>query len=349
MLIWSLVALGLTCLTALAEDGTTVSHDIDSAAVAGNQMGITSLRRVLVYLPDGYADSRRSYPVIYWIPGWETPASREYVGSLDEAIGAGKLPPVIVVNIDVREGLVLLNSAVFGRWEDFVVDELIPFIDEEYRTIPLPQGRALMGHSTGGYGAMLLPLLHPGVWSAVGLNDASVWGGCAEEMFRGLGFQKDDLRSAVSFSEYDSLTGRSRARIQIGIALAYDPDAPLLFERPDFDAPQLSSAWRDYCLQDYFTVLARNDALALLSVIAVGVADRDLPTNYDANIRMITAFRQTGVKTTYLATPGSHGGDRPRRFVRLAKAVTSGMNVGFPDPTVTAPETWARLREAASR
>jgi len=49
-------------------------------------------------------------------------------------------PPVIVVNIAGRQGLVLLNSAVFGRWEDFVVDELLPFIDAEYRTIPLPQG-----------------------------------------------------------------------------------------------------------------------------------------------------------------------------------------------------------------
>ncbi|MEO2007042.1 MAG: alpha/beta hydrolase-fold protein, partial [Candidatus Poribacteria bacterium] len=160
------IALSMCVLTlaarvglARAEGGSTISHDIESAAVAGNRMGITSLRRVLVYLPDGYAESRRSYPVIYWIPGWETPASREYVGSLDKAIGDGSLPPVIVVNIDVREGLVLLNSTVFGRWEDFVVDELVPFIDSEYRTIPLPEGRALMGHSTGGYGAMMMPLL----------------------------------------------------------------------------------------------------------------------------------------------------------------------------------------------
>jgi hypothetical protein len=44
---------------ARAEGGSTISHDIESAAIAGNQMGITSLRRVLVYLPDGYAESRR--------------------------------------------------------------------------------------------------------------------------------------------------------------------------------------------------------------------------------------------------------------------------------------------------
>ena len=137
---------------------------------------------------------------------------------------AGTLPPVIVVNIDVREGLVLLNSTVFGRWEDFVVDELLPFIDAEYRTIPLPQGRALMGHSTGGYGAMMLPLLHPGIWSAVGLNDASVGGGCAEEMF-GRGPIGEEFQAIELFADYASLSGVTRARLQIGLAIAPDPDA----------------------------------------------------------------------------------------------------------------------------
>ncbi|MEO2007041.1 MAG: alpha/beta hydrolase-fold protein [Candidatus Poribacteria bacterium] len=333
-----------------ADGGSTISHDIESAAVAGNQMGITSLRRVLVYMPEGYDKSRRSYPVIYWIPGWETPASREYVGSLDEAIGDGKLPPVIVVNIDVREGLVLLNSTVFGRWEDFVVDELVPFIDAEYRTIPLPQGRALMGHSTGGYGAMMLPLLHPGVWSAVGLNDASVWGGCPDEMFRGvraLGAIPDGFNLIRDFSDYATASGAAQATMQIGIVLAPNPEALLLFDLPDPEVAQMSSVWHDYCLMDPSMAPARHDALSMLSVIAVGVADRDLATNYDANISMLSAFHKAGVKATYIPTPGSHGGNRPHRFITLAREVTAAMNVGFPDPTVTTPAAWARTREAA--
>ena len=72
-----LCALLAALWTARARAGTVELHDIKSAAVAGNLMGITPTRRVLVYLPDGYATTRRSYPVLYWIPGWETPASRE--------------------------------------------------------------------------------------------------------------------------------------------------------------------------------------------------------------------------------------------------------------------------------
>ncbi|MEO2007040.1 MAG: alpha/beta hydrolase-fold protein [Candidatus Poribacteria bacterium] len=297
-------------------------------------------------MPEGYADSRRSYPAIYWIPGWETPASREYVGSLDEAIGDGKLPPIIVVSIDVREGLVLLNSTVFGRWEDFVVDELVPFIDGEYRTIPLLQGRALMGHSTGGYGAMMLPLLHPGIWSAVGLNDASVWGGCAAEMFGRREPVADEFRAIDLLSEYASLSGVTRARIQMGVAIAPDPETSLGFHYPDFSQSQLPKEWRDHCLQDHFTLFARHDALSALSTIVVGVADANAGTNYHPNIRMLTALRQAGIEALHLEMPGTHGGDRPRRFLRLAQAVTRVMNTGFPDPTVTTPAAWATIRQA---
>ena len=161
-----------------AAASSTYVHRIESEAVAGNRAGITSTRRLLVYTPEGYDESRRVYPVIYWIPGWQTPASSEYVGALDKAISSGHIPPVITVTIDVREGVLMLNSVVFGNWADFLVNEVVPFIDGEYRTIKAPEGRSLMGHSTGGYGALLLPLLYPGVWSTVGLNDASVWGVC---------------------------------------------------------------------------------------------------------------------------------------------------------------------------
>ena len=93
---------------------------------------------------------------------------------------------------------------------------------------------------------------------------------------------------------------------------------------------------------------ARHDALSLLAAIVIGVADADRQTNHDVNIRMLTALRQVDIKALLLQMPGTHGGDRPRRFIRLAKAVTRGMNTGFPDPTITAPDAWGRIKEGAS-
>ena len=66
---------------------------------------------------------------------------------------------------------------------------------------------------------MMMPLLHPGVWSAVGLNDASVWAGCADVMF-GRGPVGEQFQAIELFADYASLSGVTRARIQIGIAIA---------------------------------------------------------------------------------------------------------------------------------
>ena len=326
-----------------AEAGTVALHDIESEAVAGNQMGITATRRILVYLPDGYAETLRSYPVLYWIPGWETPASREYFPALDRAIADGKLPPVIVVHVDVREGLILLNSPVFGRWEDFITDELVPFVDGRYRTVASPAGRAVMGHSSGGYAAIMLPLLLPGIWSAVGLNDASMWAGCPDEMF-GRGVGSDFLNK--DFADYASFSGYERARTQIGIALAADPDAALGFSVPDGTATRPPDEWRSHCLLDPAAITALGEGARGLSAVAVGVPTEIAGTNRDENIRLLTALRQAGIESTHVFTHGGHGGDRPRRFIALAKVVTDAMNVGFPDPAITAPTAWGVLKAA---
>ncbi len=323
-----------------AERGTTVIHDIDSGAIADNQMGIPPLRRLLVYVPEGYAESRRTYPAIYWIPGWETPASREYVGALDEAIGDGDLPPVIVVHVDVREGLVLLNSSMFGRWEDFMTDEVVPFVDATYRTVARPAGRALMGHSTGGYGAMMLPLLHPGIWGAVGLNDAAMWGGCAAEMF-----WRTDFPFDAAVDEYDSQASTVRARIQIGIALAPDPGSALGFNVPRMFAAELPPEWRGHCLLDVETVMARSAAMSQFAAIVVGIPSHGQYTNRAYNLRLVSALREAGVDARAVPMLGGHGGDRPRRFIALAERVTDTMNVGFLDPGVVTVDVWARLRD----
>ncbi len=341
-----LCALLAALWTARARAGTVELHDIKSAAVAGNLMGITPTRRVLVYLPDGYATTRRSYPVLYWIPGWETPASREYFPALDKEIADGRLPPVIVVHVDVREGLILLNFPVFGRWEDFITEELTPFIDAEYRTVATPAGRALMGHSSGGYAAIMLPLLHPGIWSAVGLNDASMWAGCPDEMF-GRGVGSDFL--SKDFADYASFSGYERARTQIGIALAADPDAALGFSVPDRTATDTPNEWRSHCLLDPAAITALGEGAGGLAAVAVGIPTEILGTNHDENIRLLTALRQAGIESTPVFTRGGHGGDRPRRFIALARPVADAMNVGFPDPAITTSTTWGVLKAGHAR
>ena len=330
-----LLALVGTASLARAQGGSTVIHDIESAAIADNQMGIAALRRVLVYLPRGYADTRRSYPVLYWIPGWETPASREYVAGLDAAIDKRWIPEAIVVIVDVREGLVLLNSTVFGRWEEFVTDEVIPLIGGEYRTIPDARGRAIMGHSTGGYGALMLSLLHPGVWSAVGLNDASVWAGCT------VPWQEfpDDMQSVPEASGY------LRAWMQVAIAIAPNPEAPLLFDMPTEgeDGWISDPRWKPYCLLRADVLDMYRETLLGMSTIQVLVPRRGGPTNAMPNVTMWHGMTSLGVRGAFTEMPGTHGGDRVNRLVLLARRILPKLADAFPDVRAQTT-TWGRIK-----
>jgi hypothetical protein len=175
----TIIVFVLSGLASVIYGSELVTHELNSIEIAANKPWsgsgtlISSLRTLQVYLPDGYSENKdRHYPVIYWIPGYCGYADgNSYKQALDEAIGDGTIPPVIAVFIDVRECITFLEQGM----EDFMIYELIPFIDSEYRTIPDPTGRALMGHSIGGFSALMLPFLHPGIWSAIGGNDPSTW------------------------------------------------------------------------------------------------------------------------------------------------------------------------------
>jgi enterochelin esterase-like enzyme len=132
-----------------------IDHEIDSKQIAGNKVGFSSVRKFQVYLPDEYRNNESErYPVIYWIPGFADSTTYQYQRSLDDAIRSRKIPATIAVFIDAREGILFLNSSVFGYGEDFLVKELIPFIDSTYRTIADKYSRCIAGHSAGGFTAV---------------------------------------------------------------------------------------------------------------------------------------------------------------------------------------------------
>jgi pimeloyl-ACP methyl ester carboxylesterase len=330
------VAISGAYVGAEAKSATAV-HRIESDAIAGNMMGFSTTRRVLVYTPEGYDRTRRHYPVIYWIPGWETPASSEYVGALDSAIAKNWIPPVITVTVDVREGVLMLNSPVFGNWADFLIEEVVPFIDAEYRTIRSPKGRALMGHSTGGYAAMLLPLLYPGIWSAVGLNDASVWGACRS------GFGPTPIED---FSEYESLPGSKKAWIQVGIATSPNMDSPRFFDVPGLAGPEVTAAWASRCLSNEDMLRGRLHKLSQLAMIGLAVPRAEKATNRSHNLKMVDAIKAVGADPWMLNVEGTHGSHRSDRFIFLAGLVTSVMDEASFDLSGSRAETWGSLKDA---
>ena len=84
---------------------------------------------------------------------------------LDAMFAARACPDAIVVFVDAwtsRGGSQFINSASTGRYLDYLCDEVVPFVDERYPTLPSRDHRGLAGKSSGGYGAMVVPMLRAG-------------------------------------------------------------------------------------------------------------------------------------------------------------------------------------------
>ncbi len=156
-----------------------VYETFTSRALEGNPLGDPATRRVPVYLPAGYDDDpRRRYPTVYILAGFGSRGAALLNDSLwdeniqqrlDRLIAQGALPPVIAVLPDASTrygGSQYLNSSATGQYEDHIL-ELVAYVDARYRTRPERDYRAIMGHSSGGYGALVLGMRHPEVFGLV--------------------------------------------------------------------------------------------------------------------------------------------------------------------------------------
>jgi hypothetical protein len=160
--------------------GTLHEQVIDSQALTGNPLGDPHRRPIWVWTPPGYEDEpERRYPVIYRIQGftgqldmWRNrqPYKRNPIEAADAVFARGDVPPVILVHVDAWTSLggsQFLDSPATGRYHTYLCDEVVPFVDATYRTLPAREHRAIAGKSSGGYGAMVTPMLRPDLFSAL--------------------------------------------------------------------------------------------------------------------------------------------------------------------------------------
>ena len=162
-------------------NGVLAEHTIDSQALRGNPLGDPHERPLWVYAPPGYdEDGERRYPTIYVIQGllgqvdmWRNRSAfrlnfPELVDRLFSAADAP--PPCLVVFVDAWTsigGSQFVDSPGTGDYHTYLCDEVVPFVDERYRTLAAPSHRGITGKSSGGYGAMITPMLRPDLFGAL--------------------------------------------------------------------------------------------------------------------------------------------------------------------------------------
>jgi S-formylglutathione hydrolase FrmB len=155
--------------------------EVESAALRDNPLGDPHVRPLWVYVPPGYDDEpERRYASLYVIQGltgqvdmWRNrSAFRPNPLELTDALFSGDdaPPPCLVAYVDAWTSLggsQFLDSPGTGRYHTYLCDEVVPFVDARYRTLADAAHRGIAGKSSGGYGAMITPMLRPEVFGGL--------------------------------------------------------------------------------------------------------------------------------------------------------------------------------------
>ena len=142
-------------------------------------------RAIDIFLPPGYTDGQRHYPVLYVNDGQDM-AAWQLQATLERLSHRGAIEPQIVVAMHATERRLHEygiagnpNTQGFGDraadYTRFVLEEVQPFINEHCRTLTGPQHTALLGASLGGLMAFDMAWQHPDCFGTVGVFSGSFW------------------------------------------------------------------------------------------------------------------------------------------------------------------------------
>ncbi len=143
----------------------------ESEILKNNPLGDSFIRDLIVYLPPDY-DEKKSYPTVYCLTGFtgrgrmllnDNAFTPNLAERMDSLIANKTIKPMIVVMPDCFTyygGSQYINSSATGDYEDYLTQELVPFVDAQFCTINDKNSRAVMGKSSGGYGALIMAMRH---------------------------------------------------------------------------------------------------------------------------------------------------------------------------------------------
>jgi S-formylglutathione hydrolase FrmB len=238
----------------LGLSGDLALHFPESPALRDNAFGDPAVRPLAVYLPPGFdpAGSRR-YGAIYVLHGYtgdvaallsSRPWETNVVQWADRSIRDGAMPDVLVVLVDGNNrlgGSQYVDSIGSGAYATHVVRDTVAFVDRTYPTIAREGGRAVVGKSSGGFGALHLTMAYPGTFCAFASHsgDANFRGAYIGEFARTQRVLERHGRDPRAFVEAFEATVKPsgdefHAMMILGQAAAYSPRSPAAF---DFDLP----------------------------------------------------------------------------------------------------------------
>ncbi len=316
----------------------------ESQALRENRLGDPFIRPLYIYLPPGYdEDMARSYPVILMLSSHGNTAQsmlnwRPWGESIDQQVNrlitSDACPPHIMVIPDTWTrlgGALHLNSPAIGNYADYLLDEILPYVESHYRTTGK---RGIMGRSSGGYAAIYHAMTRPGLFGAVADHS-----GDAYYEYMALPQIAQLHMNLMRYGGLDGLMEDARLNTQKGQAF-YDivstltfaatfspnPEAPHGFDLPvDLDTGALREDVWQRCLRydpvRMVTIPAYSEALRNLKELFIDCGQFD-EYNLQVGARLLSKqLTALGVPHTYEEYPGGHRGTHYRYDVSLPRLV----------------------------
>ena len=245
---------------------------IESALLRDNPLGDPHERPLWVYTPPGYdAEPGRRYPSVYVLQGYtghlamwhnRSAFAQPFPETADALFATGGAPPCILVYVDAWTaygGSQFVDSPATGPYHSYLCNEVVPFVDARYRTLTAAAHRGVSGKSSGGFGALITPMLRPDLFGALASHSGdTLYETCYINEFakatRGLreyggSFDRfwEDFRSRPAFSKESDGT----LMIVYGCAAAFSAEADGSVSLP-FDTktgqliPRVWERWLDW-------------------------------------------------------------------------------------------------------
>ena len=189
-----LILISISCATDSAEsggnEGTVLTETVYAANLAGNLLNIPNSQQITVYLPPEYDTTGASFPVVYYLHGYGGDYSELLYfcnkRTLDRFMNEDSSRQFILVGVNCYnngDSFFYVNSEAAGNWETFIIEEVITYVDTNFRTIENADSRGISGFSMGGFGSIYYALrypdifsylfsLSPGLFNSSGLEDA---------------------------------------------------------------------------------------------------------------------------------------------------------------------------------
>lgn len=321
---------------------TNIIVNVHSDALAGNPLGDPDERSMLVYLPPAYLDDARSLPVVFVLAGffgsglqflnWAA-FQKSLPQQLDDLAAAdpdgGQFIAVFPDCFTSYGGSQYINSSAVGNYEDYLL-ELAAFVDATFRTTGT---RGIVGHSSGGYGALVHGMRHPDVWHAVACRSGDMgFEQCYGRDFPG--FCNTVSRAGGLEAWLPDVLARERksgedmtALSVFAMAACYSPDParspiPVALPVDLATCEYIPEVWARWLARDPLVLLedpAIQAALRSLKLLFVECGRRDEYMLHFGARRFTRRLAQLGIAHEYDETDDGHMGTSYRYAVSFAK------------------------------